>query len=116
MLMQENIFIPLQMNNSYFVVPQEKFARLAKGRFGRFGSVDLATPNREHLGRGYKVPNGGVYSTPSDLSKFIGAELGFCWVLDANDHNIDWDYIFIIIIISLKYLEKNIILFGILNY
>ena len=95
MLMQENIFIPLQMNNSYFVVPQEKFARLAKGRFGRFGSVDLATPNREHLGRGYKVPNGGVYSTPSDLSKFIGAELGFSRVLDANGHNMDWDCIFI---------------------
>ncbi|HVU58132.1 MAG TPA: serine hydrolase domain-containing protein [Puia sp.] len=83
-LMEENIFIPLQMNNTYYVVPQEKFTKLAKGRSKAFGQVDLATPQREHLGRGYKVPNGGIYSTPNDLSKFIMAELGVYPLLNAN--------------------------------
>jgi CubicO group peptidase (beta-lactamase class C family) len=84
-LMEENIFAPLQMNNSYFVVPPEKRAKLAKGRFNGFKTIDLETPQREHLGRGYKVPNGGIYSTPDDLSKFIMAELGFSRLLNASD-------------------------------
>jgi CubicO group peptidase (beta-lactamase class C family) len=85
-LMEENIFIPLHMNNTYYIVPQEKFTKLAKGRFnGLGGRADLQTPQREHLGRGYKVPNGGIYSTPTDLSKFIMAELGVSPLLNAND-------------------------------
>ena len=33
-------------------------------------------PAREHRGRGYKVPNGGVYSTVTDLGRFLGAASG----------------------------------------
>ena len=85
-LIEENIFIPLQMNNSYFVVPPEKFTKLATGRLNnRFKTIDFETPKREHSGRGYKVPNGGIYSTPNDLSKFIMAELGYSRLLNAND-------------------------------
>ncbi|HVV05535.1 MAG TPA: serine hydrolase domain-containing protein [Puia sp.] len=83
-LMEENIFTPLQMNNTCYIVPPEKFTKLAKGRSKAFGQLDLATPQREHFGRGYKVPNGGIYSTPNDLSKFIMAELGVFPLLNAN--------------------------------
>ena len=31
---------------------------------------------REHFGRGYKVPNGGIYSTVLDLAKFAAAVMG----------------------------------------
>jgi len=33
-------------------------------------------PYREHVGRGYKVPNGGVYSTVGDLARFVAALTG----------------------------------------
>jgi CubicO group peptidase (beta-lactamase class C family) len=81
-LVEENIFVPLQMKNSFYVVPPEKNAKLAKGMLNnRFGGVNLATPRMEHAGRGYKVPNGGIYSTPNDLSKFIMAQLGYSKLL-----------------------------------
>jgi len=30
----------------------------------------------DHFGRGYKVPNGGIYSTVGDLAKFAAAMMG----------------------------------------
>ncbi len=39
-------------------------------------SVDAEYPAREHAGRGYKVPNGGVYSTVGDLARFAAALSG----------------------------------------
>lgn len=33
--------------------------------------IDTESPRNEHDGRGYKVPNGGIYSTPNDLAKFM---------------------------------------------
>jgi CubicO group peptidase (beta-lactamase class C family) len=38
--------------------------------------VDRDTPAREHAGRGYKVPNGGIYSTVGDLARFVAAMSG----------------------------------------
>jgi CubicO group peptidase (beta-lactamase class C family) len=40
---------------------------------GPFGDepIHLEGPKNEHRGRGYKVPNGGLYSTPTDLGKFL---------------------------------------------
>lgn len=76
-LIQNNIFTPLQMNHSYFKVPVEITPRLAKGMNGGPGELDLETPNHEHVGRGYKVPNGGIYSTPNDLARFAMANLGY---------------------------------------
>ena len=35
------------------------------------GSLDAETPAREHAGRGYKVPNGALYSTIEDLGVFL---------------------------------------------
>jgi D-alanyl-D-alanine carboxypeptidase len=39
-------------------------------------TVDADTPAREHQGRGYKVPNGAIYTTVGDLARFMAFELG----------------------------------------
>jgi CubicO group peptidase (beta-lactamase class C family) len=77
-LVNEKIFVPLKMDNSYFQIPADKTTRLAKGMDGGpFGEIDMETPKIEHDGRGYKVPNGGIYSTPNDLGKFMMANMGY---------------------------------------
>lgn len=77
-LVKEKIFVPLKMDNSYFEIPSDKTARLAKGMDGGpFGEIDVETPKIEHVGRGYKVPNGGIYSTPNDLAKFMMSNMGY---------------------------------------
>lgn len=76
-LVEEEIFRPLGMTGSTFVVDDELAPRLATGyQNGRDGAIDADTPAREHAGRGYKVPNGGVYSTVADLGRFAGAISG----------------------------------------
>ena len=82
-LIQEKIFTPLQMNSSYFKVPVEITGRLANGMNGGPEGLDLEIPNQEHLGRGYKVPNGGIYSTPNDLARWMIANLGYNTLLSA---------------------------------
>ena len=42
----------------------------------RNGVIDLETPRREHAGRGYKIPNGGLYSTVPDIARWLAFELG----------------------------------------
>ncbi len=39
-------------------------------------TIDTETPAREHQGRGYKVPNGAIYTTVGDLARFVAFELG----------------------------------------
>jgi CubicO group peptidase (beta-lactamase class C family) len=76
-LVVERIFEPLDMNTSVFVLTPELEAHLATGYAnGRDSSVNAELPSLEHHGRGYKVPNGGVYSTVDDLAKFIAALTG----------------------------------------
>jgi D-alanyl-D-alanine carboxypeptidase len=82
-LIQNKIFTPLQMCHSYFKVPVEMTLRLAKGMNGGPGELDLKTPIHEHIGRGYKVPNGGIYSTPNDLARFAIANLGYQKLLSS---------------------------------
>lgn len=72
-LVQEKIFQPLEMTSSEFVLTPEMERRLTVGYANRGQTVNSEVPAREHSGRGYKVPNGGVYSTASDLGRFIGA-------------------------------------------
>jgi hypothetical protein len=65
------------MTGSTFVVGDELAPRLAAGyQNGQGGSINAEAPSREHAGRGYKVPNGGVYSTVADLGRFAGAVSG----------------------------------------
>jgi CubicO group peptidase (beta-lactamase class C family) len=76
-LIQEHIFDPLDMTSSFFVLTDEYVPRLSMGYVQRRdGTVDAAFPALEHAGRGYKVPNGGIYSTVGDLSKFVEAMTG----------------------------------------
>jgi CubicO group peptidase (beta-lactamase class C family) len=77
-LVQTEVFDPLGMiGSSFVVVGGELEGRLADGYVnGRDGVIDGETPWREHEGRGYKVPNGGVYSTVADLGRFLGAVAG----------------------------------------
>ena len=73
-MIEGKIFKPLNMDNSYFVVPKHRLENLAQGIVGGpFGDeeLDIEVPQNEHRGRGYKVPNGGIYSTPTDLGKFL---------------------------------------------
>ena len=76
-LVHAEVFDPLGMTGSSFVVVGgELERRLALGYVSREGHVSGAVPAREHAGRGYKVPNGGVYSTVADLGRFLGAMSG----------------------------------------
>lgn len=84
-LVEERIFKPLNMTNSFFIVPNEKIKYLAKGiDGGPLEKLDLEKPEKEHAGRAYKVPNGGIYSTPNDLGKFMISNMGFSELLDKT--------------------------------
>ena len=74
---RESFLAPLGMDDTDFV-PRSRFEeRIAIGYVvGDDGSVDDERPAWEHLGRGYKVPNGALYSTVADLARFISFQLG----------------------------------------
>ena len=74
-LVRRSVFEPLGMTSSSFVIAPPLDARLALGyQNDREGNVDGRQAALEHAGRGYKVPNGGVYSTVADLGRFIALE------------------------------------------
>jgi CubicO group peptidase (beta-lactamase class C family) len=75
-LIEEEVFDPLGMTGSTFVVDDALRPRLAAGYANSARGIDAEAPAREHDGRGYKVPNGGVYSTVADLGRFAGALSG----------------------------------------
>ncbi len=76
-LVEYDVFARIGMASSYFIVPPVAWPRVATGyaNDGR-GGIDAGLPAREHEGRGYKVPNGGVYSTVGDLARFIALLTG----------------------------------------
>ena len=74
---REKILVPLGMEHTAFEPNPQITPHLAKGYdVGRESSVDSETPAREHQGRGYKVPNGALYTTVGDLARFVAFELG----------------------------------------
>jgi CubicO group peptidase (beta-lactamase class C family) len=76
-LVRKLVFEPAGMTSSTFVVAPPLAARLAVGYSNdREGNVDASQAAREHAGRGYKVPNGGVYSTVADLGRFMALMSG----------------------------------------
>jgi CubicO group peptidase (beta-lactamase class C family) len=76
-LVEGTIFRPLGMGSSSFVVTPAIAEQLATGyRVRRDGTVDANGPYEEHVGRGYKIPNGGVYSTVPDMARLVAGLTG----------------------------------------
>ena len=74
---EARIFAPLGMTGSTFVIDDALRRALSLGHAnGGDGEVNTEQPAREHAGRGYKVPNGGVYSTVDDLARFAAGVMG----------------------------------------
>jgi len=88
---RERIFGPLGMTHTAFEPNPDIAAGIAKGYAvtrsrpaagaanaggGQPWTIDAETPAREHQGRGYKVPNGAIYTTVADLARFVAFELG----------------------------------------
>lgn len=69
---RDNLLAPLGMDSSTFFPVPELEDRIAEGVTVKDdGGLDAETPAREHAGRGYKVPNGALYSTVEDLGVFL---------------------------------------------
>ncbi|MCY3601077.1 MAG: serine hydrolase [Gemmatimonadetes bacterium] len=76
-LVENRLFEPLGMRSSTFIVGPDLWRRVAVGfANGADGEVNADFPALEHEGRGYKVPNGGVYATVGDLATFAAAVMG----------------------------------------
>ena len=76
-LVEDRMFAPLGMRSSTFIVGPDLWHRVAVGFVNwEDGTADRALPALEHEGRGYKVPNGGVYATVGDLATFGAAVMG----------------------------------------
>jgi CubicO group peptidase (beta-lactamase class C family) len=74
---RKHILEPLGMTHTYFEPNDEMRPLLAKGHIvEQNGEINTAIPEREHLGRGYKVPNGALYTTVDDMARFVAFELG----------------------------------------
>ncbi|MEQ9092388.1 MAG: serine hydrolase domain-containing protein [Balneola sp.] len=87
-LIEEEILSPLNMTNTFFVVPEEKTKKLAEGMAGGpTAELNFQLPLDEHNGRGYRIPNGGLYSTISDLAEFMKACMGESKLL--NEESLD---------------------------
>lgn len=73
---QQRIFAPLGMTHTSFEPMPANEAAISTGyEINRGGRVSSDAPQREHAGRGYKVPNGAIYTTVGDLAKFVAFEL-----------------------------------------
>lgn len=78
-LMEELVFGPLGLESTTFILDSPDLLRRMSVGYTRnrdTGEVSAERATREHFGRGYKVPNGGVYSTVSDMAAFAAAMLG----------------------------------------
>jgi CubicO group peptidase (beta-lactamase class C family) len=75
----KHIFEPLGMTHSALERNAQMLPHLSKGyqSMGPGGAVDSETPQHEHeAGRGYKVPNGAIYTTVGDLARFASFLMG----------------------------------------
>lgn len=89
-LVETLIFEPLAMDDSFFVLSDpDHIARMSVGYArSRSGEVSAEQATREHFGRGYKVPNGGIYSTVADLARFAAALMGSSRVRILGDEGL----------------------------
>jgi CubicO group peptidase (beta-lactamase class C family) len=72
-----HILVPLGMSYTAFELGPELERKRAKGFLIENGKVDAEEPElQERQGRGWRLPNGGLYSTVGDLSQWVSFELG----------------------------------------
>jgi len=73
-----HVFEPLGMKRTRFEIDPSIATDLATGYDeNREGMVDSLTATKEARdGRGYKVPNGAIFTTVDDMSRFVAFELG----------------------------------------
>jgi CubicO group peptidase (beta-lactamase class C family) len=74
----KHIFEPLGMTNTALELTSEMRAHLSKGYdVDDGGKIDASEAQRDHEnGRGYKVPNGAIYTTVGDLARFSAFLMG----------------------------------------
>ena len=73
----QNIFRPLGMTHSGFEPDADMRRHLSKGYIGLPAGYNSDLPASELVrGRGYKVPNGAIFTTVGDLGKFVSFEMG----------------------------------------
>ena len=75
---RERILVPLGMSRTSFEPTADIRKNLAHGymRQTAQSKPDRTVPDRQLDGRGYRVPNGALFSTVTDLAKFAAWELG----------------------------------------
>ena len=75
---QEHIFGPLGMEHTRFEPNDQTIPALAKGYVLHDGAADPKQAAEDlKSGRGYKVPNGAVFTTVSDMARFVSFEMGY---------------------------------------
>jgi CubicO group peptidase (beta-lactamase class C family) len=75
---QEHILAPLGMTHSAFEQNPAIFRTLAQGYEIRKGVPDPGPESTDlRDGRGYKIPNGALFTTIGDLAKFVSFEMGY---------------------------------------
>jgi CubicO group peptidase (beta-lactamase class C family) len=74
----KHILGPLGMTHTALELTPELRPHLSKGYdVGPDGKVDAEAPQHDHdTGRGYKVPNGAIYTTVGDLARFCSFLMG----------------------------------------
>jgi CubicO group peptidase (beta-lactamase class C family) len=68
--MEERIFSPLGMSDTAYWLPAEKISRLATVYTEDHGNLNPADADPLRKGWNYPMPEGGLYSTASDLVRF----------------------------------------------
>jgi CubicO group peptidase (beta-lactamase class C family) len=73
---QHRIFEALQMTSSGFELSASMKPHLANGYRVQGDSISSEISDREHLGAGFRYPNGAAYTSLRDLARFASFELG----------------------------------------
>lgn len=85
-LMKAEVFDPLEMNRTFYIIPEDMMKNWVHGRDGGpLGGYDDDRPRKELVGRSWAVPNGGIWSTANDLAKFMSCNMGYMKILSQDN-------------------------------
>jgi CubicO group peptidase (beta-lactamase class C family) len=74
----DHIFRPLGMQHTRFEPDKQMIPALARGYVLHDGVADPTQSAADvRTGRGYKVPNGAVFTTVGDMARFVAFEMGY---------------------------------------